>query len=404
MTLRHSLAGLIPRSIAMRIKYAGQTFYRLRTGNKKINTNYKYKCLSKPGTHVFFGYYDISPFNLKTDEIIYNTLVEAEDKLHLLCTTLSSGEEREFAETRAWNWQQGCRLRWMPDNNREVIFNDFDGNDYFTRIVNIDTKEERTVFAPLYDISHDGRYGLSIDFERLGEKRPGYGYTCRHYVESDHNLAEEGIELVDIVEGTKRIVLTYRDIQHIEGCNTGNLKNNYINHLSFSPSGRMFLFFWLTADESWHKAFLLVHDLKTNETKLLENTEKVSHYVWQDDDNIICTAANEKHQWHYYNYNIPSGKKTLLNPSVLNIDGHPSIYNADTLLTDTYPDLMGFQRLYLANKVDGGYKEILKVYSDCRAEGEKRTDLHPRLDRNKKIVCVDSNQHRFRTMIFISLC
>lgn len=403
MTLKHKIAAIIPRSAAINIKFIQQVLYRLRTRKRIITTKYNYKCISKPNTHVFFGYYDISPFNIKTDEIIYNNLIEKENKLHLILSRLSDDKEQELAETRAWNWQQGCRLRWMPNNSREIVFNDFDGDSYFSRIINVDTKDERSILAPLYDISQDGKYGLSIDFERLGVKRPGYGYTCRPYNEEEHDLKKEGIELINILDNTKQMILTYGEIQKISGCNTGDLKNNYINHLCFSPSGQKFLFFWLTADNSWHKAFLLVHNIITNETKVLENIEKVSHYVWQDEDNIICTAADEKHQWHYYKYNVSSGEKILLCPSILNIDGHPSIYDNSKLLTDTYPNVMGFQRLYIAD-YNGTYNELLEVYSDCRTEGEKRTDLHPRLNKNKSIVCVDSNQNKFRTILLIKLC
>ena len=404
MALRHTLAALVPRTTALRIKFLRQYLYRLKTGKKKIVCAYQYKYIKKPHTHVFFGYYDISPFNIDTDEIIYNNLVEHENKMHLMLSSLSSGEEREIAETRAWNWQQGCRLRWMPNTSREVIFNDFNGSDYFSRILNVESKEERIINAPLYDITQDGHYGLSIDFDRLGVKRPGYGYTCRQYNETEHNMTEEGIELVDLTTNKKQMILTYLDIQQIFGCNTGNLKNNYLNHLCFSPSGRQFLFFWLTVDESFHKAFLLVHNLDTHETKLLENQEIVSHYVWKDNDNIICAAVDNMKRWHYYIYNISTGQKRLLNPSVLNVDGHPSIFSDDIILTDTYPDLMGFQKLYFANTNKGGSEKILEIYSNCIIEGEKRTDLHPRLNSNKSLVCIDSNQNDFRNLLIISLC
>ena len=403
MAFRHILAAMVPRLVVLKVKYLKQALHRIRTHKKKINTNIEYTCISKPNTHVFFGYYDISPFNKTTDEIIYNNLIESENKLHLFLSTLSDKQEHEIADTRAWNWQQGCRLRWMPNNNREVVFNDFDGNGYFARILNVDTKEERRLCAPLYDISPDGRFGLSIDFERLGVKRPGYGYTCRDYVESQHNLLKESIDLIDLDNNTRKVVLTYEDIIDIPGCNTGDACNNYINHLCFSPSGRQFLFFWLTADRSCHKAFLLVHNLDTKETKLLEGSLKVSHYVWQDEDNIVCTAFDDNKQCRYYIYNVPTCQKQIMNPAVLNVDGHPSIYSDTDILTDTYPNLNGFQRLYIADKQDGGYKQLLEIYSNCCIEGEKRTDLHPRLDASKKIVCIDVNYNRYRNLLYVSI-
>ena len=402
-SLKHIMAVIIPRTLVLYVKYVLQYIDRKRRGKKLINTNKNVKCLSKQNTHVFFGYYDISPFNTQRDEIVYLNLNEKENFVHIMLNTCDNSNEVELATSRAWNWQQGCRLRWMPNNDREVVFNDFDGWSYYSRIFNVDNKEEKRIDSPLYDISPDGRYGLSIDFERLGVKRPGYGYTCREYKEDKHDLNNECIYLIDIANNKKEVLLTYSDIIKIKGCESKNLKDNYINHLCFSPTGRKFLFFWLTADTNWHKAYLLVHDLDTKETKLLENSEKVSHYVWQDDDNIICTSADDKQNWHYYIYNITSATKTLMNPQILNNDGHPSLFAEGKIVTDTYPNRNGYQYLFIANKDIGGYELLVEIYSNCKIEGEKRTDLHPRYDNQRGLICFDSNQKRYRTLMLLSV-
>lgn len=401
MALKHVLAGLIPRKQALRVKYIVQAFYRLRTGRKKVNSIKKLYTISKSNSHVFFGYYDISPFNRKTDEIIYNNLVEAENKLHLMKSRFPNAEEVEIGETRAWNWQQGCRLRWMPNNDREVAFNDFDGQQYFARILNVDTKEERRIVAPLYDISPDGKFGLTIDFERLGVKRPGYGYVCRPYVESEHDLAKDSIRLVNLATNETETLITYQDIASIPGCETSDFKLNYLNHLCFSPSGRKFLFFWLSTVTHRHEAYLLVHNLDTHETRLLEGHEKVSHYVWLDDDNIICTSATKDDRIQYYKYTVSTKKRIIVNPNILNSDGHPSILDQNTILTDTYPDLMGFQHLYLAGINTPSKETLLDVYSHCCVEGERRTDLHPRLNSVKNTICVDVNRTKYRELVLL---
>lgn len=403
MALRHTLAVMVPRSITLRIKYIKQALYRLIENKPKILTSSSLKSISKPYTHVFYGYYDISPFNNKTDEYIFCNLIEKENKIHIMLSSFSGDKEIELAETKAWNWQQGCRLRWMPNNNREIVFNDFDGNNYFARIVNVDTKLERRICTSLYDISPNGQLGLSIDFERLGSKRPGYGYTCRQYDESSHDLLNDKIELVDLKSNTKRTLLTYADIIKIPGCKTTNICQNYLNHLCFSPSGRKFLFFWLTADFDWHKAYLLVHNIETGTTKLLENSDKVSHYVWQDEDTIICTAIDEKMDWHYKQYNVSTGEHSEIFGNLLNNDGHPSMLGNRILLTDTYPNINGYQKIYVVDLDKRTHKDLISIYSHCCYDGERRTDLHPRLDREKKIVCFDANVNGYRTLNFLSL-
>lgn len=403
MDIIHGISSLIPRSIVIRVKYFKQYLYRKKTGRFLIETNYKYRKISKPKTHVFFGYYDISPFNEMTDEIIYNNLVVKENKLHLMKSSLSTNEEIEIAETRAWNWQQGCRLRWMPNNNREIVFNDFDGKGYLARIVNVDSGAERKIIAPLYDISPDGNYGITIDFERLGIKRPGYGYVCRPYNEDEHDLKNEKIELIDLRLNTRETILTYEQISQLQGCHTAEFKDNYINHIAFSPSGKKILFFWLTVGKDLHKAYLLVHNFETKETKLLENREKVSHYVWQDENHIICTAIDDMIKSHYYRYNVCTGMRETLSPDILKRDGHPSIFSEDILLTDTYPDLDGYQNLYLVNIKNSVKTQVLSIYSNCMVEGEKRTDLHPRLNHDNTIICYDANVGKYRELFFVNL-
>lgn len=400
-TIKYDIANLLPRPLTLWIKYIYQWAYRLIKCQPIVHSKYNIGFVGDKSSHVFFGYYDVSPFNEKTDEFLYNKLTN--NKLNIYLSNADGGKDVQIASSTAWNWQQGCRLRWMPGNNREIIFNDYDGNNYLSKIVNVDTKRIKTVCAPLYDISCDGTLGVSVDFERLGVKRPGYGYTCRPYIESEHNLSAEGIDLVDIASNTKKMILTYADIQKIKGCNTGDLKNNYINHLCFSPSGRQFLFFWLTVKDGLHKAFLLVHNLDNNQTKLLERFDIVSHYAWYDDDNIICTAIDSNNTGRYYNYKIPTGEKIILNPEILNTDGHPSVYNQHTILSDTYPDMNGFQRLFFADTQNGGYIELLRLYSNCRIEGERRTDLHPRFNRDKSVICFDCNPGRYRQMGFLKL-
>lgn len=400
-TIKYDIANLLPRSLTLWIKYIYQWAYRLVKCQPIVDSKYNISFIGDKSSHVFFGYYDVSPFNEKNDELLYNKLTN--NQLDIYLSNADGGKDVQIASSTAWNWQQGCRLRWMPGNDREIIFNDFDGKDYCARIYNVDKKTSKTISMPLYDIHNDGKYGLSIDFERLGVKRPGYGYTCRPYIESEHDLSTEGIDLVDIASNTKKKILTYAEIQAIEGCNTGDIKNNYINHLSFSPSGRQFLFFWLTVKDGLHKAFLLVHNLDKNQTKLLERFDIVSHYAWYDEDNIICTAIDSNNACRYYNYKISTGEKIILNPEILNADGHPSIFNQHTILSDTYPDMKGFQRLFFADIQKSGYIELLRLYSNCRIEGERRTDLHPRLNRDKSVICFDCNTGRYRQMGLLKL-
>lgn len=400
---KHLLASMFPRSFSLEIKYVYQFFYRLAKLKSRIEIKNSYEVIKKKGTHTYFGYYDISPFNVNGKEFVYLRLEGENQSAWVILSLLDGKKERVVAHTNAWNWQQGARLRWMPNNSRKICFNDYLDNKYLARIINIDDGQESRIDAPLYDVSPDGSWGLSIDFERLQVKRPGYGYYCYPYFENEESLSEEGIDLVNLIDNAKRRIITYKSIAELPGCETSDYRVNYINHLSFSPSGEKFLFFWLYACKGPHIAHLIVYDLKKEQFTVLETAERVSHYVWENDDNIICTAFKGANECHYYRYTVSTKGKELLCENILKRDGHPSMYADNVIITDTYPDKYGYQRIFMVDLKNSTRKELVSVYSDSRVEGEKRTDMHPRLNPDKTIISFDANLSGRRSLFMLHL-
>lgn len=402
MGVKQSIKKMIPAGLKQDVKYLYQALYRWRNHIGKINSNKKIVTLAKPETHVFFGYYDVKPFNDKTDEIIYLNVSKDLKCADIMLSHLDNNiGEQKLASSPAWNWQQGVRVRWMPNDCRKITYNDYDGKHYYAHILDVDTKEDRIIDKPLYDITPNGKYGLSLDFERLGVKRPGYGYTCRAYVEDISSLPYEGIDLVNLETGESTRIITYNDISKLNGCESANFGNNYLNHICVSPQGDKFLFFWLNIEKDFHHASMIVYDMNTKKMTPLETKLKVSHYVWEDNDTIIATSLDRSYNCWYYKYSV-DGKKKQLNPDVLVRDGHPSLYTEDAIITDTYPNRTGFQELFIAGQNTG--KELLAtVYHNCCVTEERRTDLHPRLNKDKSIISFDSNQEKYRTLNFLYL-
>jgi len=400
--MKQILKRIISPQIIASVRILGKDIKRIIRNERKIQTCYSLRTFSDKFSDTFFGYYDISPFNSK-DEVLYIEKEESEDIVRIVLNNIDDTNKRIVAKSKAWNWQQGSRLRWMPGSDSVLSFNDFDGVQYFNRIIDTETGNERRINWPLYDIDHTAKLGLSLNFERLGKLRPGYGYTCRAYFQDTNALADEGILIIDLEKNIVERKITYNDIK--TKCNDNEeLDNYYINHLAFSPSGQKFLFFWIHIIDGYHKASLIVYDIKMDRIIPLELEMKASHYVWQDDDTIICTSYDNQGDCRYYKYHISDRSKQEICPNSLRVDGHPSFYKTtDILLTDTYPDMLYFQHLYLVDIAEDVKKEILKIYSDPRVRGERRTDLHPRFNRDKSCIAFDANVTNHRHFYIISL-
>lgn len=380
------------------IKIAIQWIYRVINAKRKIECRRDLICFSEKKTHTFFGYYDITPFN-NNNQMLYLEVKENNASADIVLNDIDHNK-RYLGKTLAWNWQQGCRLRWFPGSDSEIIYNYYEDKNYGAKVVSTEGEVIRKYSYPLYDIDYTGSLGLTLNFERLGYLRLGYGYTCNKYEGKD--LENESIRIIDLKSDKVIDKIIYKQISEIMPTPC-NLKNCYINHLSFSPEGDKFLFFWIEIVNSYHKASLLVYDINTKIIYSLETEEKVSHYVWLDNNEILCTSYMSPTECRYYIYNIKKRSKTDFCPQSLKEDGHPSVYNEDKILTDTYPDKNGYQYIYLVDKKKDTKQTLIKIYSKPVVEGEKRTDLHPRFNINKSYISFDSNKGDFREFYILKM-
>jgi hypothetical protein len=130
------------------------------------------------GAHYFFGYYDLQP--LDAAERLHlchrvgfmERLPLADDVAQLGAIDLQTGEFTEYAQTTAWNFQQGAQLRWYGD---AVAYNVRTADGFAAEIKNVSTGSVKRLDRPFADMSRDGRHALSVSFSRIYDFRPGYG-------------------------------------------------------------------------------------------------------------------------------------------------------------------------------------------------------------------------------------
>lgn len=394
-----NIRSLITPSQKAKIRSIQHFIYRLLNNSSKINTSKKFDIIKYKDSDVFCGYYDVSPFNSFDDILFIRRFPKREDVDICIRSTENESDIKIIANTYAWNWQQGCRLRWFPQSDDKIIFNIFEKGEYGARLIDKQGNHIRDFCCPIYDLSNDGHWGLTLNFERLGVMRPGYGYACQPYIPND--LREESIGIVNLETNIIEERISYFEIGSVLSRNT-DFSNCYVNHLSFSPDNKKFLFFWIEIKNNYHQASLLVYDIERKEIIPLETNEKVSHYVWIDNDSILCTSYKNSATCRYYIYKIKTRAKEEYCPNSLREDGHPSIDSGCKILTDTYPDKNGFQYLYIVDSEKDSKEILFKVYMKPVANGETRTDLHPRFNNDHTKICFDANYNGNREIVIVN--
>lgn len=249
---------------------------RLFSLKKSENYYTGYSEIAEAKCDVFQGYYDVNPF--QENKLLFNK-TDGSGKL-LICLKILDESAIILGKTSAWCWQQGCRLRWLPGKDEAIFWNAWDGKDHYGVIYNCRTGIENRISKPLYDIDSQGKMGASLDFTRLGYMRPGYGYTNASFDEKN-DLSEEGIDLVDLSSDTSSRVVTYGQIAAFMDGNV-DLHKCYLNHLSFDPTGKNLMFFFVKKGKI-HQASLFVYQIAEEKLIPLELKNSVSHYCWISD-------------------------------------------------------------------------------------------------------------------------
>lgn len=376
-----------------------------------------YKKFSIPNRHVFFGYYDVSPFSFD-DKLLLAThastpliyeMPGGNDIMEIGYYNLNDNNSdfHKIAETTSWCWQQGCRLQWYSSNNcNQIVYNRIVDGDYGCEILDIkEGKVIRQFKTPVYSVSSDGKWGLSLDFSRLQRLRPGYGYV---------NIPDEtvclpfpdktGIWRLDMETGDKRLLFSVKDIANINPLESMKNTQHYFNHICFNPGGSRFMFFHLWDRNGKRASRLLTSDIEGGNIHILEDKRMVSHYTWKSNEELLVTGTHPQQGFQYRLYNDISGESQAVGEGILNGDGHPS-YTSDGnfIVTDTYPDKFGNRNLLLFDTHKSRLIKMASFYSPMKFKGETRCDLHPRLSPSGKYISVDIINKKKRALAVIDI-
>ena len=348
----------------------------------------------------FFGYFDKSPWNkagvlLSMRADFSHRQPRFGDVAEL--GTLENGKFTPFATTRAWCWQQGCMLQFFDEDT--VIFNDFEGDGFVSRLCDYRSgRILRTYDRPIYCISNDRTYALSLDFARLDRERPGYGYTGVWH----NNLMkgapdDDGIWKMDLKTGESQLLISLRELR--DATNGLGVYDNicWVNHLLCSADDKRFgfLFRWKRMNDNgflgWHTVFYTL-GADGKDLFKLSNEGLSSHYSWIDEKRIVCFVNRNAWGWQHYILTDKESIEEPLSPGKFWGDGHCTFSNDNKwMLSDSYPwPADRERRLYLRNNETGDVWMLGKFFDDPELPPPCRCDLHPRLSADNRTVCFDS--------------
>lgn len=361
------------------------------------------RAITKEPKHHWFGYYDKLEFD-PTGRYVLGMEVDFEhrsprpdDVIKVGMVDLQDGDRWvELGESRAWNWQQGCMLQWLPGSKSEVIWNDRDGDHFVAHVLDVATKARRTIPAPIYAVAPDATWAIAPDFRRLNDARPGYGYAGLPDPAKDVAAPDDaGLWRVDLRSGRSDLLLSFRQVAALPYLN-GEPKDakHWFNHLLVAPDGKRFCFLhrWRTpADRNSFQTRLVTADADGSNLHVLDPHGKTSHFIWRDPGHILAWAYHPSHGEKFYLYEDRTDRVEVVAPGVMTVNGHCTyLPGSRFILNDTYPDKQRNQHPYLYDTQTGARHPLGHFLSPAEYNGEWRCDNHPRSSPDGTKVVIDS--------------
>lgn len=364
----------------------------------------------------WFGYYDKLEFDPSGRYILANEVgfehrsPRAEDEIRVgMVDTADNDRWIDLGSTKAWNWQQGCMLQFVPGSKNEVVWNDRVDGEFVCHVVNIASGKKRTIPAAIYTLSPDGKWAITCDFRRLNDVRPGYGYAGVPDPNANKAIPDDvGIWRVDLQTGRKTLLISIADAARVPypGGYSNNAKH-WFNHLLISPDGKRFIFLHRWRGDKEGRSFstrLFTADANGRDLYITDPHGKTSHFVWRDARHILAWAWHPSKGDKFYLYKDKTSQVEAVGPDVMTVNGHCTYLNGTSnrwILNDTYPDRNRNQNVFLFDTQTGERRPLGSFFSPPEYTGEWRCDTHPRSSPDGRKVVIDSPHNGGRQLYLL---
>lgn len=360
----------------------------------------------------FFGYYGISPWDIsgryvicmRADDTWSDVAPQKPADILLIDTSRPKTDPKYFtviATTHTWNVQQGCMAQWIgPKYDSNIIYNDLRDGSYCSVVLNVFTKQERIFPLPVYSVSPDGSYALTLDFSRLHRLRPGYGYSNIPESTKDEKLPDKTcIWKLDIKTGVYSDILKYKDFYHFETRPEMESAEHKVNHIMISPNGKRFMVLhrWFNGGRKYSR--LVTANIDGTEMYNLSDDNMVSHCFWKSNEEILAFENKHGEGAGYYLMQDKTQKYKHLWKQI-SADGHPSYSpEGSRIVTDSYPNSKRIQYIKVFQG-DTCATPVL-VFSPFKYDNDTRCDLHPRWNRSGDKIAFDATFEGHRGLYYI---
>ena len=366
------------------------------------------KRITPNDTHYFFGYFDKCPWNSRGEHPVHRVGFAGRqphfgEKAEL--GLIHDGKFDKFAETNAWCWQLGSMLQFFDDDT--LIWNDVEDDHFVARLSN-----GKVLPRPIYTMTADRRYALSVNFSRLHVERPGYGYPDMPDPSADYAHPEDdGIFLMDLQTGESKLIISLARIVQEFPVRGAFEAMNWFNHLLFSPDGKRISFihrFRIFNPGGSGMRFYVTRMFTANrdgsDLWQLPLVYHASHYTWADPDRLIVFGNVPYQQGCQFRIFTVGKKETeVFAMGRLPNDGHCSFSpNRKLLLTESYPGDDHLRELLVYDAQKDARYSLGKFYAPP-IPGPTRCDLHPRWSQDGRRISFDSFHEKHRGTYVIDL-
>ena len=395
-----------------------QSFFDIFVRKKEFfKYNYEYK------EGYFFGFHDISPFSQDETKVLAHKysrdfkMPNKQDVVDIGYFDFNKGKLGDWhcvGKSYAWNWHKGARLQWV--DNKNIIFNTAINDSLVSKVVNIDSLEERIICSPIDSIYVSGEQMVATTFsyERLQRCMPGYGYPYSDDSFLDKNYSmDTGLYEIDINTGVPSLLLSLSEIATVANTLEENEYLHFVTHSEYSKDGKYISFLYRRIPKKGNymkrRTNIMVYDRELKRLQMLPTHNSGSHYVWNNKHEIIASCFMNGKNCHVL-YNIDEcNNYSIIAEERLNFDGHQSWINNNLFVTDCYPDKYRLASIFRVNTQEETVETILSIYSPKKFQTKNfechiACDLHPRVSPSGCFMCFDSPRTGVRSLYIMNLC